>query len=239
MSSISSSTPSSKPEKVRDARARQVKDAILEAAIEVFAEKGFDGAAISEIAAVSGAKQTLIVYHFGSKDALWESAAARLMAQFDEVQTAHFQHLPNPRDDRERLLVVLTSFIQALRQLPAYGKLLLREGSRSSQRMLWLDHHYIPKVYRAMAFEDPALMRVFGTVNLLRYAVAGAVLFIVVAGPQIAVSAAEQGGDAPTELYPLSDALLERLAAMLCDFVFQQLHSEFPASGAVAATPAR
>lgn len=212
-------------EGVREARARQVKEAILEAAIAAFAEKGFEGTAISEIAAVSGARQTLIVYHFGSKEVLWERAAERLMAQFDELQTACFERLPKPADDRARLRAVLLSFIQALRELPAYGKLLLREGSRPSQRMLWLDHHYIPRVYRAMAFADPALTQLFGTVNLLRYAIAGAVLFIVVAGPQIAVSAAEQGGEPPADLYPLSDPLSDKLADMLCDFVFQQLGS--------------
>lgn len=209
----------------REARAQQVKAAVLDAAVEIFAEKGFEGSTLGEIAARSGAKQPLIVYHFGNKEALWEAAATQLMSDFNHRQVAYYDS-EVPEGDRERLHGLLRSFIRALRDLPAYGKLLLREGSGVSPRVQWLDHHFVPKVYRDAAFQDPALRRVFGTVNLLRYAIAGSVLYIVVAGPQLAVSAAEEGaiGDPPDQLYPLSDAMVERLAEMLCDFVFSYLN---------------
>ena len=73
----------------RDARARQVKETILDAAIQIFAAKGFDGSTIGEIAALSGAKQPLIVYHFTNKEVLWEQAANRLMAKFDAAQEVY------------------------------------------------------------------------------------------------------------------------------------------------------
>lgn len=217
--------------RARQAKAQQVRQDVLDAAITVFADKGFDGGRIGEIAALSGVKQSLVLYHFGDKNELWEAAAALLMARFDRVQLGYYRDEP-AGDDQQRLRGMLKSFIRALRDLPAYGKLLLKEGSHPSQRMLWLDHHYVPKVYRDTAFDDPALSETFATVNLLRYAVAGAVLFIIVAGPQIAVSAAEEGGigDSPGELYPLSETLTEQLADMLCHFVLQQLGLEAPSA---------
>jgi hypothetical protein len=65
-------------------------------------------------------------------------------------------------------------------------------------------------------------------VNLLRYAMTGAALFIVVAGPQIAMSASEgaEGSDLPQDLYPLSDPLVTRLTDMLIEFLFHQVEIE-------------
>ena len=51
---------------------------LLQAALEVFSEKGFEGASTREIAALAGAHNALIKYHFSSKDALWRAAVAFL-----------------------------------------------------------------------------------------------------------------------------------------------------------------
>ena len=58
----------------REERAAQTREAVLNAAIEVFAEHGCEGATIRNIAERSGMKQPLIVYHFGSKEGLWQAA---------------------------------------------------------------------------------------------------------------------------------------------------------------------
>lgn len=49
------------------------KDEIIRAARETFAEKGFDGANMEEIAENAGVTKSLIYYHFKSKDDLLES----------------------------------------------------------------------------------------------------------------------------------------------------------------------
>lgn len=49
------------------------KRAILKAAEEVFADKGFAGATISEISRKSGASGPLILFHFQNKEGLYES----------------------------------------------------------------------------------------------------------------------------------------------------------------------
>lgn len=217
----------------RESRAKQIKDAILDAAIGVFAKKGFEGGSLSEIASLSGSKQPLIVYHFGNKELLWEEAVSRLVAKFDALQERYFAKEPEAGNDRERLRASLSSFINTLRDIPEYGELLLKEGSHPSPRTRWIDHHYQPRVYKNTKFDDPELRRIFSSVNLLRYAMTGAALFIVVAGPQISMSAAEAGGasDSPEELYPLSDSLAGKLTDMLIEFFFHQLAVESKASG--------
>jgi len=47
------------------------KNKILEAALQVFIEKGFAGASISQIAKIAKINQSLIYHHFESKEDLW------------------------------------------------------------------------------------------------------------------------------------------------------------------------
>jgi len=53
---------------------RPSRDRLLEAAILCFAEKGFDGTGIREIAARAKANSALVQYHFGGKDGLYAAA---------------------------------------------------------------------------------------------------------------------------------------------------------------------
>lgn len=52
-------------------------DTILNAAEFVFADKGFNGASMREIATRAGVAQALIHYHFNNKEKLFEATAAR------------------------------------------------------------------------------------------------------------------------------------------------------------------
>jgi len=47
------------------------KDALLAAAIEVFADKGFDAATVRDICGKAGANVAAVNYHYGGKDALY------------------------------------------------------------------------------------------------------------------------------------------------------------------------
>jgi AcrR family transcriptional regulator len=51
----------------------KTREKILAAALDVFAEKGFDGASIADIAAVARTPKSLLQYHFGNKEELWKA----------------------------------------------------------------------------------------------------------------------------------------------------------------------
>lgn len=212
-------------------RARQVRERILDGAIAVFAERGFGGTTIKEVAQAADCKHSLVMYHFGSKQALWEQAAEWLMERFDARHAQYLEAMLPARNDRERVNHLLQAFIWTLREMPAYGRLLLQEGSTHTDRTLWLHHHYVPSRYRNIEFDDPDLTRELTQVTLLRSVVAGAILYVVLAAPQIAVSAAEDGGEDPAAFEPLTDKTVERLADMLTDFVCDQRAEVSPREG--------
>jgi AcrR family transcriptional regulator len=58
------------------------RDLILEAALAAFAEHGFHGASMRDIAARAGVSQSLLHHHFGTKDALWNLVGERISTDF-------------------------------------------------------------------------------------------------------------------------------------------------------------
>ena len=72
------------PSQTRDKEATQAQ--ILAAALPVFAEKGFRGSSVSEIARAAGVTKSLIHHHFGSKEGLWNAIKERHFRDYFDVQ---------------------------------------------------------------------------------------------------------------------------------------------------------
>lgn len=51
----------------------KTRETILTAALDLFAQRGFDGASIADIAAVAQTPKSLLQYHFGTKEELWKA----------------------------------------------------------------------------------------------------------------------------------------------------------------------
>lgn len=58
------------------------RDKILSAALDAFAEQGFHGAAMRDIAQRAGVSQGLIPHHFGDKERLWNMVGERISEDF-------------------------------------------------------------------------------------------------------------------------------------------------------------
>ncbi len=64
-------------------------DAILDAASEVFAEKGYEGARVDELARAAGVNKATLYYQIGDKEAIYHAVITRVLARTaDEVCAA-------------------------------------------------------------------------------------------------------------------------------------------------------
>ncbi|MCJ2188839.1 TetR/AcrR family transcriptional regulator [Novosphingobium beihaiensis] len=71
------------------------RDLILEAALAAFAERGFHGATMRDIAARAEVSQSLVQYHFKGKEALWTMVGERISADFlDDISQDISPDLP-------------------------------------------------------------------------------------------------------------------------------------------------
>lgn len=80
---------------------RSKKEAIVEAAIKLFAEKSFQGASTAELAAVTRVAEGTIFYHFKTKEDLLVHALVRIKEEIlDEYQRYRDSHRPERGIDK-------------------------------------------------------------------------------------------------------------------------------------------
>jgi AcrR family transcriptional regulator len=75
----------------------QPKERILEAAVKLFAEKGFDATSVDEIARLAEINKAMIYYYFSSKDELLSSIIRKSINEFtsiiEEIDLSRFDNL--------------------------------------------------------------------------------------------------------------------------------------------------
>lgn len=150
---------------------------IVEAAVDVFAERGFDGASTRLIAARAETTQGLVTYHFQSKDELWRAAADHVFGilgpAFDDIEPSGQMR----RDGRE----VLRSFVEANAEHPEVFHFIVDAGRHDDDRMRWLvDHHLAPRFDQFLDFDGSTGVRAATTY----YAIAGASSLIFSVAPE-------------------------------------------------------
>jgi AcrR family transcriptional regulator len=113
-----------------DARER-----ILIAALEIFAERGFEGATTRDIAARAATNLGLIQYYFRGKERLWRAAVERVFAA---LETALEQVVPERLETREQLAEIIRVGVRFVAANPSFVRLMNDECKREGARMRWL-----------------------------------------------------------------------------------------------------
>ena len=97
----------------------KTRESILSAAFTVFAERGFDGASIAEIAAAAKVPKSLLQYHFGTKEDLWNTCLAQkarpLLASLDRF----LEH-----SDPASLAALVEARYHLLKENPQFARIL-------------------------------------------------------------------------------------------------------------------
>jgi AcrR family transcriptional regulator len=124
---------------------RGARERILVAALQVFAERGFDGARTREIADRAGANLGLITYYFDTKEKLWQAAVGLAFLELQTELGDVMAPVAAQGDQRDRVERVLRGFVHFVARRPEFMRLMNDEGKRDSERMRWLaDHHVRP-----------------------------------------------------------------------------------------------
>jgi AcrR family transcriptional regulator len=125
------------------------REVILEAALAIFADDGFDGATTRDIAARAGVSLGLLRYHFGSKTELWKAAVDRAFAELG-ANLAGALGDPSVTDDERRLRRMLRDHVRFVASNPAWVRMMHEEGKRRGPRMRWLVDRHVKPLYDAM-----------------------------------------------------------------------------------------
>ncbi|MGB5812893.1 MAG: TetR/AcrR family transcriptional regulator [Polyangiales bacterium] len=114
----------------------------MQAAIDEFAEKGFDGVSTGEIATRAGAAQSAVPYHFGTKELLWKAAGDALFELLRDRLTFRLQGLDGV-DAGTAARLLLTDFVHFAADHPELHRFMLQEGTGPNERLEWLVEKHI------------------------------------------------------------------------------------------------
>ncbi len=97
---------------------------ILDAAEAVFAEQGFDRARLADVAERVGIRRPSLLYHFASKDALYEAVVQRAFGDLGVVLLGMLGDTGELESALEGLVETFTGFVDGR---PGFAALVLRE----------------------------------------------------------------------------------------------------------------
>lgn len=94
-------------------------DRILEVALDLFSEQGYEGTTLQQIADRLGFTKAAVYYHYRSKDDILHALVAPVTTELDELLDAHEQ-FPNTPANRRRFLSDYLDYLIAHRRLMGY-----------------------------------------------------------------------------------------------------------------------
>ena len=127
-------------------RSLDTRERLVEAALEVFAAHGFEGATTREIARRAGVALAALPYHFTTKEALWRAAADRIFGQLGESFRRRLAGLEGV-DTATRLRLLLRDFVRFQAAHPELHRFMIQEGIVKSPRLEWLVETHIRPIY--------------------------------------------------------------------------------------------
>jgi TetR/AcrR family transcriptional regulator len=128
-----------RPERIRDAS--RSREAILDAAEEIFGERGFEGASLNDIATLAGLSRGTPSYFFGSKAQLYESVLERVFREREEATRQAFRpliewHLSNGETSLDKPLTeAVSGYMAFLMSHPSFLRLVQREELAGGERL--------------------------------------------------------------------------------------------------------
>src|SRR5512147_1310267 len=107
------------------AKAGRTRAAILEAAEQVFAAKGYAAARLSDVANAVGIRRPSLLYHVRDKRDLYDAVLANL---FDELQARYRKVIDTPAPLPRRIETILETWVAFVGERPTLAHLLLWEA---------------------------------------------------------------------------------------------------------------
>jgi len=115
---------------------------LLNSAIDAFAKHGFENVTTGLIAENAGMAQSMVHYHFKSKEQIWKAAIEQLMRDLGERFPLAKDELKD-LDPVNRLKVLVRRFIRMSAQDGSLSRIMMHEGTTPGTRLTWLAESFL------------------------------------------------------------------------------------------------
>jgi AcrR family transcriptional regulator len=123
-------------------RGDDVRERVLQAALECFGRFGFEGTSTRAVAEQAKVTHTLVLYHFQSKDQLWiatmENALRPYIAAMKESRETS-----KDAPAREGLKTFIEQFILLSARYPQIHRILTTASNQETERLQWIIDHFL------------------------------------------------------------------------------------------------
>jgi AcrR family transcriptional regulator len=119
---------------------------LLDRALEMFAERGYDAMSVRELARELGVSHNLIPQRIGSKERLWFQAVDRGFGNLAAALAEAIQELAAEADEVVRLRALVVRFIEANARRPALLQIINQEATSPGPRLDHIFSQYIEPV---------------------------------------------------------------------------------------------
>ena len=123
------------------------KTLILRSALEHFSTQGFDATSTVSVARQAGVAQSVLHYHFKSKDLLWQATIADLFKRINQRFPLAVE-VSDDADVRVELKKIIRRHMEASSQFPEMARIVVIEGSFDTDRLNWLTESYFRGTFR-------------------------------------------------------------------------------------------
>ncbi|MDQ1457750.1 MAG: hypothetical protein QOH28_3370 [Actinomycetota bacterium] len=124
----------------------ETRRAILDAALDLFSKRSFDGASTRAIAELAGVTQPLLNYHFAGKEELWRAAVDDL---FERFRTSMQRRLSGLRgvDEVTIAKLMVRHFVEFSAANPQLYRIIMQESKRAGGRLDWMVETHVRPMY--------------------------------------------------------------------------------------------
>lgn len=139
--------------------ARNTKERILEAALEIFARDGYEATNVKDIADAVGLVKSGVYKHFDSKETLWNEIINMVAVHYGESMAAHraASGIPKTLEELRQMTMKMVDFTMHDRQVILVRKILTKEQYRdekmrdlANRYFLYDTEHLFTKVFETM-----------------------------------------------------------------------------------------
>ena len=123
-------------------RGNEVREKILQAAIQCFGAFGFEGTSTRAVAERAGISHTLILYHFGSKEELWIAMMENALGAYTTGVKAILD-AGEGRPAAETLKNFIDHFVKLSAGQPQIHRIMTMEGNQETARLQWVIDNYL------------------------------------------------------------------------------------------------
>jgi len=134
------------PLKRMQKRSMESRARLVEVSCDAFMRRGYESVSTHDVAAAAGVTQGLIVYHFSSKEGLWQAAMDRVFGDFRNSLATCLRDLKG-RDERTVISEMIRHVVGLEQRYPSIARFMIESGKEADQHLVWLLHRHIKPIY--------------------------------------------------------------------------------------------